>query len=925
MKRSSFLYRILGMAAVLLLLWAAAWVGSGQAGRSDQAGGPWQDISESRLPQAGERWLQVQAGRYLALDLPAMQAQLRAAPSETAPDRAVKMITVALPMPDGSMQRFAVFEVPVMAPELAAKYPEIKTYAGQGLDDPTASTRLDLTPQGFHAMIFSTQGTIYIDPVVKGDGRFYTSYLKENYVPRPEDVFSEEGVFEVPAELRASLPQAVMLPEASSGAQLRTYRLALAATGDYTIYQGGTVPLALAGEVTAMNRVNGIYEKEVAVRMVLVANNNLIIYTNPAIDPYTNDDGFTMLSENQTNLDSVIGNGNYDIGHVFSTGGGGMAQLGVPCETGWKAQGVTGLPNPTGDPFYVDYVAHEMGHQFGANHTFNGNAGACDGNRNDSTAYEPGSGSTIMSYAGICSLQNLQANSDDYFHPISFDEIVYYTTQSIGKTCAAITATGNHPPSITAGSGGYTIPMNTPFTMTGAATDPDGQMLTYAWDEMDLGPEGAPPGVAGYVVPPYFRSFDPTTSPARTFPKMDDIVNNISSIGEILPSATRSMSFRFTARDNQAGGGGVNYASYSINVTSTAGPFRVTAPNSGVTWNGDSTQTVTWDVANTTVAPVNCSLVNIALSTDGGYNYPTTLLASTPNDGSEPVLVPNISTLFTARVRVSCANNIFFDISDANFTIAGSPDLTLDKAHTGDLAAGMPLTYTLTVSNVGQASTTGTVTVTDTLPISLTVTSILGTNWNCTLATLTCTTTSVLPKGSAYPPIWLSVLAGNPVPRSVTNTAAVKGGGEYNTTNNLDQDIAYRLEPDLALVIHHAGRYQPGMPLTYTLTISNVGRLSTTGPISVTDTLPISLTATSLGGAGWLCDLGALTCTITDTLPAGSAFPAIVLVAQTDLKAPDVVTNLATVSGGGDQTSENNTGQDIAISKWKIYLPLLRR
>jgi hypothetical protein len=460
-----------------------------------------------------------------------------------------------------------------------------------------------------------------------------------------------------------------------SGTQLRTYRLAMAATGEYTAFHGGTVAGALAAINTTMNRVNAVYEREVAVRMVLIANNNLIIYTNASTDPYTNSDGGAMLDQNINNLNSVIGTANYDVGHVFSTGGGGIAYLGVICNNGYKGGGVTGSGSPVGDPFDIDYVAHEIGHQFGGNHSFNGNASACNGNGNSGTAYEPGSGSTIMAYAGICGSQDLQPNSDDYFHGANFDEIIAHITLGSGNSCGVVTNTGNTPPTANAGAS-YTIPRQTPFTLTGAGNDVNGDSLTYNWEQFDLGAAGAPNNNTN---PPFFRSFKATVSPARTFPKWSDIINNSTTIGEILPNVTRTMNFRLTVRDNRSGGGGVNFASTTVNVTTAAGPFQVTAPNTAVSWAASETRTVTWNVANTTAAPVSCPNVKLRLSTNGGSTYPITLLASTPNDGSADVTVPNNPTT-TARVQVMCANNIFFDISDVNFTITGVPPATITIA-----------------------------------------------------------------------------------------------------------------------------------------------------------------------------------------------------------------------------------------------------
>ena len=309
---------------------------------------------------------------------------------------------LSLPLPDNNFGTFKIVESPIMAEELAAKYPEIKTYLGQGIgNNSSSSVRFDITPAGFHAIIFSNEGTVYIDPYSLGETRYYISYYKKDYLPTEEELNFECNLFGADSEFGQHIRQLVEdNPFVMTGPELRTYRLACAATGEYTIFHGGTIPLGLAAVVTAVNRVTGVYENEFAVRLQLIANNDLIIYTDPSTDPYTNNNGGTMLGQNQTNIDAVIGSANYHIGHVFSTGGGGVAYLGVVCQNGNKARGVTGLSQPIGDPFYIDYVAHEMGHQYGGNHSFNGNAGSCSGgNRNASTAYEPGSGNT---YYGIC-------------------------------------------------------------------------------------------------------------------------------------------------------------------------------------------------------------------------------------------------------------------------------------------------------------------------------------------------------------------------------------------------------------------------------------------------------------------------------------------------------------------------------------------
>lgn len=646
----------------------------------------WSVDSDVSTVSQGERNFYPQRHLTLTLNMRELKKVLTTVPLERTESARRANIALVLPLPDGQTGRFRIVESPIMEPGLAAKFPDIHTYSGQGIDDRGSTVRFDLTAAGFHAMVRSPKGTVYIDPCSRNDTDHYVSYYRRDLYTEGAALIGGWtcGVIDEPnmtAETRRLIESGIF---ATSGSELRTYRLACAATAEYTQFFGGTVELGLAAIVTAINRVTGIYETEVAIRLTLVANNNMLVYTNSATDPYTNNSPSSMLSENQANIDAVIGNANYDIGHVFSTAGGGLAGVGVVCRLGVKARGVTGTSSPVGDAFYVDYVAHEMGHQFGGNHSFNGNSGSCGGgNRHASTAYEPGSGSTIMAYAGICGLQNLQPHSDPYFHTISFDEIVAYTTAGSGN-CPTPVSTGNNPPLLVAGASGFTIPISTPFRLTGAASDLDNDPLTYSWEEFDLGPAGAPDSPSGTA--PIFRCFNPVSSPTRVFPALSDLLNNTHTIGEILPTYERGLGFRLTARDNRSGGGGVNYASMSFSVTESAGPFEVTAPNTAVSWPATSAQTVTWNVANTNTSPVSCSTVNILLSTDGGQTFPLTLASDTPNDGSELITVPD-SRSSTARVMVEAIGNIFFDVSNVNFTVDAPVPIQL-ATFTGRSAGG---------------------------------------------------------------------------------------------------------------------------------------------------------------------------------------------------------------------------------------------
>jgi hypothetical protein len=627
--------------------------------------------------------------------------------SERANEVGTPSTLLELPHPDGTLALFRVIESPVMAPELAAKFPEIRTFRGEGIDDPTASVRFEFSPRGFSAMVLSAFGAWYVEPWSRDKREYVASFHRRDALRDPQSPFECQGP-DAPGEgeeasSRSERPNLgpVPFPLVSVGPTLRTYRLALATTGEYSKAVCGAAPTraCVAAElVVAVNRVTGIYEREVAVRMTLVAGNDAVIYLDGATDPYTNNSGGTMLGENQDNLDAVIGSANYDFGHVFSTGGGGVAYLRVICSSSSKAGGVTGSSNPTGDAFWVDYVAHEMGHQFGGNHTFNGGQGSCaGGNRNGSTAYEPGSGSTIMAYAGICGSQDLQPHSDPYFHGKSFDEIVAHITTGGGATCAASTGTSNSAPTVEAGAA-YTVPSRTPFALTGSGTDPEGDSLTYGWEEFDLGTVEPPPPLVDSGNRPIFRSFNPTVGPTRTFPKLSDILSGSTTYGETMPTTTRTMNFRLTVRDNRGGGGGVNSDSTTVASVTTAGPFAITAPASAVSWPAASTQIVTWNIASTNLAPIFCASVAISLSTDNGATFPTTLLASTPNDGSQAITLPNSQTAgATARVKVACVGNIFFAISRPSFTISAPlppPTVSLIDPASGTTLGGTAVTIT---------------------------------------------------------------------------------------------------------------------------------------------------------------------------------------------------------------------------------------
>ena len=641
----------------------------------------WSDAPASEAALAtGERRIQPKEARLLMLDVQAMRTFLEQAPSGGPLDVPGSVSVIQLPAPDGGMRAFRFLEVPVMHADLQARFPMVRTYSGVGVEDPAVRVKLDLTPHGFHAMVLGDAGEDwYIDPLVFGDEVFHQAYFKRDFIktlPAGFTSCSYEQVNDINTAQKLTRGwMAQRAAERVGDCQLRTYRLALACTGEYANYHGSNTTnndksFALAAMATTMNRVNGVYERDATLTMVLVPNNDQIVYLNGSTDPYTNNNGGTMLGQNQSTCDGVIGSANYDIGHVFSTGGGGVAYLNSPC-TSIKAGGVTGLANPVGDPFDIDYVAHEMGHQYGGNHTQNNNC-----NRASSAAVEVGSGITIMGYAGICA-PNVASNSIAMFGGYSMQEMAANITIGNSSTCPVTTPIANQPPTANAGPD-RTIPASTPFILTGTASDPNGTAsLTYSWEQMDNAVATQPPQPTNTDGPAWVPLL-PQNTPVRYMPNLPAVVANTSPTWEVLSSVTRDYTFRFTVRDNAAGAGCNDQDNMTVNVDGTSGPFLVTQPNTPLSWPALTNQTITWDVAGTDGAPVSCSAVDILLSLDGGLTYPITLATATPNDGSQSVQLPNQQTT-TARVMVRANGNIFYDISNTDFTITAptSPDYTL--------------------------------------------------------------------------------------------------------------------------------------------------------------------------------------------------------------------------------------------------------
>ncbi|MBL6445436.1 T9SS type A sorting domain-containing protein [Fulvivirga sp. 29W222] len=572
---------------------------------------------------------------------------------------------IHFPNADGKMEKFSIVEAPTLHPDLAKKYPGIKSYAGQGIDNPTSTIRFSISNQrGFHGLLMTAKGMEYIDPV-SSDNSTYAIYMRKS-------LNKDEKDFQciMDDHIATTTKSNGVTTLKTNDQKLRKYRLALSCNAEYgNIFAGSGTDAEKKANILAqmnitMTRVNGIYERDLAITMEIIANNDDIIYFGDTnADPWSNE----WNTKTQQTIDAVIGDANYDIGHNFNTTGGGNAGcIGCVCTSGEKGSGYTGRSDPTGDPFDVDYVAHEMGHQFGGYHTMN----TCSRSGSGSTEVEPASGSSIMGYAGICST-NIQENSDAYFGYVNIRDISANIQSGVSSGCPVIVDLSNNPPVANAGND-FIIPKSTPFVLKGAGSDPDGNAsLTYCWEQND--PEeglGAGSPESTWTQGPLFRSLEGTSSPDRYMPQISTVLaGELGSTWEVLPSVGRKMNFSLTVRDNHAGGGQTSDDLMEITVDGNSGPFFISDPNSSLSWHEGQTQVVTWNVANTDQAPISCSNVNILLSTDGGQTFPTTLISNAPNNGMAEVTVPS-GLSANCRIKIEAVGNIFYDISDVDFEIA---------------------------------------------------------------------------------------------------------------------------------------------------------------------------------------------------------------------------------------------------------------
>ncbi|HET8736278.1 MAG TPA: fibronectin type III domain-containing protein [Pricia sp.] len=591
---------------------------------------------------------------------------------------------MSFPDNKGGFKDYAIYKSQILHPELAKKFPDIESFVGK-------SAKGDLIHfsfskhDGLHAyLVQPDQKSVSISPSGQGSKNQYL--LSKG--PRSSEPF--ECLVEDVAD-KTKLGTSDTSRNADDG-YLRKYRLALSTTGEYAHYfLDGTEAddtarkaKVLAAMVSAMTHVNMVFERDFGVTMEIVANNDEIVYLDASTDPYMG----SYNRQLQSTLDANIGSDAYDVGHVFvlsSSIHGNAGCIACVCRDGQKGSAFSAHNAPETENFNR-LVMHEMGHQFGSYHTM---GGGCRSGFNSEV--EPGSGSTIMSYAGIC-YPNVQSESDDYFNYVNLRDVGIWTIEN--SDCAELISITNNAPTADAGTN-YTIPKSTPFTLAGVATDADGlEGLTYCWEQND--PEI--PSSSGTPSPSWtqgaiFRSRPPVDSPVRHLPQMSDLLqNNLIPTWEVLPGVSRSMEFAFTVRDNGETGGQTASDLMQVTVDGGSGPFELTSPNTNVIWESGETVTVNWNVSRTNQAPINASLVSLFLSVDG-YQYQIPILEETANDGEETFVLPALPSSTTARLMLKAVDNIFFALNPSNFTTQSSEFIMALDQTSRDICSGEDVAY----------------------------------------------------------------------------------------------------------------------------------------------------------------------------------------------------------------------------------------
>ena len=611
----------------------------------------------------------------MQLDLAALKQVLNTATDRFAENKTSAIIS--LPNSEGKLERFRVYEASNFDPALQAQFPEIRSYVGQGIDDKYARLRLSINPRGINTMISrADRPTEYMEPYSL-DGKIHAVYSSERVkgkIPFTCSTPVDESLINDLTDKASSVSR-------SYTGQLLNFRLAMSVTPEYTAYHHAALALAtpktsaLSAINTTLTRVNGVFETDFAIHMNLV-NNMTIIYDGSVADPYGATDA-NYNSELANTLNTVVGDANYDVGHLMGNVGnnGNAGCIGCVCSNTitdvdgdgiapdiYKGSGYTTSTAPVGDAFDIDFVAHEIGHQFGANHTFSFSDEGAGVNK------EVGSGVTVMGYAGITSYDT-HLHSIDVFHSASIAQV---QANMATKSCQTTVAISHSAPVVNAGAD-WTIPRSTPFMLTGSATDAGGAgAITYTWEQNDNvagNINAASAASATKASGPNWVNYQDSASPIRYFPTMSSILAGSTTTAgldvtaEALSSVNRTLNFRLTARDNVLGQGQTNFDDMVVTVANkTALTVTMAASTS---YPVGTTQTVVWTGAtgvsgHQTIA--GGANVDISFSADNGATW-TLLLAGTPNDGSQAVTLPAGVAAPYCRFMVKASANIFFNIS----------------------------------------------------------------------------------------------------------------------------------------------------------------------------------------------------------------------------------------------------------------------